>query len=108
MLRPRSNAGIAAVTVALVLTWHLVVAGIAFAFAQGASDAAAPLLFLLAVPVLPGGSICMVVGAHSGACLPASVAANLAFYLAAVFIIRSRRARRARRADEATGLGGTN
>jgi hypothetical protein len=108
MLRLTSSVGVAVVTVASVLAWYLLVAGIAFAFARGTSDAAAPLLFLLAVPVLPGGSICMVVGAHSGACLPASVAANLAFYLAAVFIIRSRRARRARRADEATGLGGTN
>jgi hypothetical protein len=68
MLRLTSSVGVAVVTVASVLAWYLLVAGIAFAFARGTSDAAAPLLFLLAVPVLPGGSICMVVGAQR--CLP--------------------------------------
>jgi uncharacterized membrane protein YfcA len=64
--------------------------GTAYLLRDGASNAAMALLFLFGAPLLPGASVCMVVGAHSDACLPASVVGNVAFYLAVVFIIRRR------------------
>jgi hypothetical protein len=109
MLRPGSSAGVAAFTVASVLACYGVVIGLAYVLRAGASKPAMALLFLFGAPLLPGSLACMVVlGFHDSACVPAGLAMNVVFYLAAVFIIRSRRARRARRADEATGSGGTN
>ena len=81
MVRLTSNAGIAAITVTCVLAYYLVFLGIAWLSGQGSSSAVMPLLFLFGIPILPGASVCMVVGAHSNTCVPASVIGNVAFYL---------------------------
>src|SRR5579863_6733351 len=89
-----SKSRVAAVTVGCVLAWYLVVLGIAWLVSRGSSRAAMPVLFLFGAPILPGASACMVVGAHSNACVPASVVGNVVFYLSVVFIVRGRRTRR--------------
>jgi hypothetical protein len=96
MLRLRSNAGIVAVTVASVLTCYVVVIGVAYVLRDDASNGAMAVLFLFGAPILPGASVCVLVGMHSDACVPASLVGNMVFYLAVIFIIRSRRAGRKR------------
>ena len=97
-MRLTSGVGVAAKTTACVIVWYLLLVGIAW-LGRGSLDSMMPLLFVLAVPILPGASVCVVVGVHNSACVPASAAANILFYLGAIFLIRKRRARAAAKID---------
>lgn len=90
MARSMSNPGIVAATIACVLFWYLVTAGFAWLFIESSSDIGMPILVVLAIPILPGASLCALTGIHNGACVPASVIGNIVFYLVVAFIVRHR------------------
>ena len=91
MIKAKNRLGLAAITILAVLAWYAIGAGLLLLLSRLSFWAVLIVGSILFLPMLPGGPFCVIAGAHSTMCLPASFFGNVVFYLVLVFWIRGRK-----------------